>query len=207
MFLAAVARPRWDVSKNQWFNGKIGIWPFTYQEPAKRSSKNRAAGTMITKCIEAVNKVESLKMLINNLLPAIRNQWPRSPAMTAVIQQDNAKPHIDPSDSAFAEAASKLGVAVRLTCQPANSPDTNVLDLGFFNAIQSLQHQHGANSIDQLIAAVQTAFDALDRSALTKAFLTHQQCMIETMKVSGGNNYKLPHMGKDRLIRADSLPL
>jgi hypothetical protein len=36
MFLAAVARPRWDSSRNQWFDGRLGIWPFVYQEPAKR---------------------------------------------------------------------------------------------------------------------------------------------------------------------------
>lgn len=39
MFLAAVARPRFDTIRNQEFSGKIGIFPFIYKEPAKRSSK------------------------------------------------------------------------------------------------------------------------------------------------------------------------
>jgi hypothetical protein len=47
MFLAAVARPRFDANGNVIFDGKLGIWPFTYQEAAKRNSKNREAGTMV----------------------------------------------------------------------------------------------------------------------------------------------------------------
>ncbi|GJX13706.1 hypothetical protein Tco_0205464 [Tanacetum coccineum] len=36
MFLAAVARPRFDASGNEVFSGKIGIYPFTTLEPSKR---------------------------------------------------------------------------------------------------------------------------------------------------------------------------
>ena len=76
MFLAAVAVPRWDQSRNQWFNGKIGLWPFVFQEPAKRASKNHPAGTMETKNVATVNKAEYTKMMIQNVLPAIHNKWP-----------------------------------------------------------------------------------------------------------------------------------
>ena len=38
MFLAAVARPRYDDHGVMTFDGKIGIWPFTYQDFAKRRS-------------------------------------------------------------------------------------------------------------------------------------------------------------------------
>ena len=34
-----------------------------------------------------------------------------------------------------------------------------------------------------------------------------QQCMIEIMKVGGGNNYKIPHMGKDHLEKRGRLPI
>ncbi|TDH73135.1 uncharacterized protein CCR75_008444 [Bremia lactucae] len=50
--------------------------------------------------------------------------------------------------------------------------DANVLDLGFFNAIQALQHQKVMNSIDELIAAVQAAIKELNRTKLNKVFLT-----------------------------------
>ena len=42
MFLCAVARPRYDMYKNTWFDGKIGIWPIRKWELAKWSSKKHA---------------------------------------------------------------------------------------------------------------------------------------------------------------------
>lgn len=61
IFLTAVARPRFDYSRNRFFDGKIGIWPFAVQEEAHRTSKNRTKGTQVTKivlwiskCIEAI---------------------------------------------------------------------------------------------------------------------------------------------------------
>ena len=46
IFLAAVARPRYDEAKKTWFNGKIGFWPLVMYEYAKKKSKNRPAGTL-----------------------------------------------------------------------------------------------------------------------------------------------------------------
>lgn len=43
MFLAAVARPRFESDGNETFSGKIGIFPFVTQEPAKRNNINRSA--------------------------------------------------------------------------------------------------------------------------------------------------------------------
>ena len=38
LFLAAIARPRFDQEENLKFSGKIGIYPFVTREPAKRTS-------------------------------------------------------------------------------------------------------------------------------------------------------------------------
>ncbi|KAF0710382.1 hypothetical protein As57867_005530, partial [Aphanomyces stellatus] len=48
MFMAAVARPRYDYTKNRMFDGKLGVWPFVESTLAIRSSKNRPKGTPIT---------------------------------------------------------------------------------------------------------------------------------------------------------------
>ena len=80
--------------------------------------------------------------------------------------------------------------------QPANSPDFNVLDLGFFNAIQSLQHQIAPTSIEELVTAVETAFRQLEPSKLNDCFLTLQSVMECTMACDGGNSYRLPHLKK-----------
>lgn len=206
MFLAAVARPRFDAYGNEVFSGKIGIFPFTMKEPAKRSSKNRGAGTLETKAIVSVTKDISRSCLIERVLPAIRSKWPRCNATDPIyIQQDNARPHVHPSDPAFVEAATKDGFDLRLSYQPPQSPDMNVLDLGYFRAIQSLQHQEAPKSIDELVYAVEKSFEELSSDCLNRVFLSWQACMIEVMKVNGGNNYKLPHIGKSQLLRDGSV--
>jgi hypothetical protein len=58
MCLTAMARPRQDPVTGVWWNGKIGTWFFVRQEPAKRRSKNRAAGTMETKSFSVGRKAE-----------------------------------------------------------------------------------------------------------------------------------------------------
>ena len=45
MFMAALARPRFDANYNMIFDGKIGISPFTNIMKAKSPSKNRPNGT------------------------------------------------------------------------------------------------------------------------------------------------------------------
>ena len=71
MFLAAVARPRWDTRRNQRFVGKLGIWPFITFEEARRNSRNRPAGTPVTKAMTSVTNVEYSQFIIEKLLPAI----------------------------------------------------------------------------------------------------------------------------------------
>lgn len=65
-------------------------------------------------------------------MPAINEKWPRSENMESIFIQHNAITHDSPTDYDFLAATSKNELEVRLTCQPANSPDFNVLDLGFF---------------------------------------------------------------------------
>ena len=101
MFLAAVARPRFDSSGNQEFDGKIGIFSFRYKEPAKRTSKNRVASTVERKTVSSVTKDVIRSCLIEKFLPAIRAKWPHDTKDVVFIQQDNAKTHIDPNDPNF----------------------------------------------------------------------------------------------------------
>ncbi|KAI5406026.1 hypothetical protein KIW84_052690 [Lathyrus oleraceus] len=123
------------------------------------------------------------------------------------IQQDNARSHISKDDPDFCRAASESEFDIQLTCQPPNSPDLNVLDLGFFNAIQSLQQKEPVKSIDELVSAVQKAFDEFSTVQSNKIFSTLQSCMIEIMKINGSNKYKIPHMKKDMLYKQGGIPV
>ncbi|GAA0139659.1 hypothetical protein LIER_01159 [Lithospermum erythrorhizon] len=74
--------------------------------------------------------------LIEKVLPAIKEKWPAcNRTSTIYIQQDNARPHIDPLNAKFLEAAQRDGFDIQLTCQPSNNPGLNVLHLGYFRAI------------------------------------------------------------------------
>ncbi|KAI5429490.1 hypothetical protein KIW84_034179 [Lathyrus oleraceus] len=154
MFLVDITHQRFDAEDRELFSGKIGVFPLVTHEPAKRSSINRAAGTLEIKPITSVNKQVIRSYLIEKVLPAINEKWLREEIRSPIyIQQDNARTHIDTKDDEFCRVASRDGFDIRLMCQPTNSPDLNVLDLGFCNAIQSLQHKESPNSIDKLVKA------------------------------------------------------
>ncbi|XP_057791129.1 uncharacterized protein LOC131008257 [Salvia miltiorrhiza] len=179
------------------FDGKIGIFPLIEQVPAKRNSKNRPVGTMEIKPIQSVTK---------ELLPAIFAKWPRFASKLIYIQQDNAKSHILDSDPDFRAAATAHGFDIRIVQQPPNSPDTNVNDLGWFRVIQIIQTEHACYNCDDLVKAVENSYAQLSPQTLNKVFLSLQSCMVEIMKQKGHNAYKIPHMGKDALMRANQLP-
>ncbi|VFQ64020.1 unnamed protein product [Cuscuta campestris] len=198
-------RPRFGDDGQVLWDGKIGIFPFTFQEAAKRTSKNRSAGTMKTKPIPKITRDVMREMMVQQLLPAIREKWPQS-SKHVFIQQDNAKPHVDINDPVFVAAAQESDWDIKLQFQPPNSPDLNVLDLGFFRAIDAIQNKSAHRSLGDLINAVTTAFEQLTPQVLNNVFLTYQGVMGEVLRHKGGNNFKIPHMGKKRLSREGILP-
>ncbi|XP_057811551.1 uncharacterized protein LOC131025782 [Salvia miltiorrhiza] len=207
MFMSAVCRPIIDENGVVIFDGKIGIFPFIEEVPAKRNSKNRSAGTLETKPLQSITRVVTKECFINQIVSAIMVKWPEGASKLIFIQQDNAKPHISDSDPEFRHAASQNGFDIRIVHQPPNSPDTNVNDLGWFRAIQSIQEENVCTTVDQLVNAVCNSFIELSPVALNKVFLSLQGCMIETMRMNGHNAYKVPHMSKDALIRQNVLPI
>lgn len=123
----------------------IGNFAFVFNEAANRKSKNRDAGTLRTNLISSVTTDVYRSCMVEKVVSGIIEKWPApSSSKPIFVQQDNAKPHISVKDPEYLEAAKKYGLNIRLTCQPPNSPDMNVLDLGFFRAIQSL-HQEAPN--------------------------------------------------------------
>ncbi|XP_021856161.1 uncharacterized protein [Spinacia oleracea] len=130
MFTAAIARPRFNSQNECTFDGKLMIFPFTYQEAAKRNSKNSDKGTMVTKVVEPVRKKETSDMLINHIVPTMMRKWPPSEGpKTISIQQDNARTHITQSDIIWQQVHQQGDFTFILVQQLRNSPDLNILDL------------------------------------------------------------------------------
>ena len=120
------------------WDGKIGIWPFAHLSPALRSSTNRPAGTLEWK-LYSVNKAAYKDMIIEKVIPAIEEKWPQGYCNTPIwIQQDNASSHFKNDDPDFAMRVGMSDLQISMYFQPPNSPDLNVLNLGFFASLQSI---------------------------------------------------------------------
>ena len=116
----------------------------------------------------SVTKDNIRKFLIEKVLVAIREKLPRtSHRNTIKIQQDNARPHIHSTNPLFKEASEKLGLNIEIVNQPPNSPDLNVLDLGYFNPFNI---KKAPRNVDELIEAVSDSFEELQRSTLNNIF-------------------------------------
>lgn len=174
--------------------GKIGIWPFTYQKPAERSSWNRFAGTLETKNLSVTKEVYKY-FLFNKVYPAIRQKWPDKRVFVRVIQ-DKATPQIKPGSPEAVEEGQKYRWNISLTNQPPNSPDFNINDLGFCPAIQALKYKSAPRNIDELVNAVYEAFNAFLPGKLNDTFLSLQKCMESSLFKNVGNTYKQPHLSK-----------
>ena len=72
--------------------------------------------------------------------------------------------------------------------QPPNNYDFNVLDLGFFNTIQSLRQKDAPKNVDELISAVIGAYNQISRETLNNNILSYRYAMESSLQVGGGNN-------------------
>jgi hypothetical protein len=205
MFMAAVMRP---ITENGVviFDGKLGVCPFVVADEAQRTSKNRPAGTVELKSV-TVDRDEHRRMMLDNVISAIKEKVPLSyNTRQLVIQQDGARAHVKTDDPAIVAACTEGGWSMKLDVQPPNSPDLNVLDLGFFCAIQSLQHEHAPSTVEELIASKMAAYADLSPTKLNDTFLSLQHIIECVIQCFGSNAYQRPHMGKDKLRRAGLLP-
>ena len=144
MFLCAVARLHFNPSANSWWDGKLGIWSIGDWEPAKWISRNRPKGTLVWKN-KMVAKEVYRELLISKLILAILENWPSRDRMsrTIFIQQVGAKPHIHEDDEEFNNALMEQDIDAKLYMQTLNSPDVNLLDLGFLEPFRAsiMHHQ------------------------------------------------------------------
>ncbi|XP_021775477.1 uncharacterized protein LOC110739318 [Chenopodium quinoa] len=147
MFMSLIGKALYDRNGGLLHDKKYGMFPFTVKQLAKKSSKNREAGTWETKA--------------NN---------------TECKQRE------------FMAATTAHGFNIQFVFQPPQSPDLNVIDLGLFRSIQSLQNQSFPNNLDELVTKVQESYEAFNP------------------QVEGGNKYKIPHMNKKKLENLGELP-
>jgi len=152
------------------------------------------------------------EFLTEKVLPAIKEKWPDR-NQNISVQQDGASIHIFEDDEEFQALARNGNWNIKLSNQAPKSPDTNVLDLSLFHSLQSKQWQtEPARNIDEMIVQVERVFNDFDPSKIDCAFLTLQTCLNSILEEHGTNDYKLEHIGKERMLRQfgrlpDSIPV
>ncbi|KAL7571433.1 hypothetical protein ACA910_019191 [Epithemia clementina (nom. ined.)] len=126
--------------------------------------------------------------------------------MTITIQQDGAKSHIKNNDTFFAQALEASGIKAKMTTQPANLPNCNLCNLGFFRAIQAANDE-AMTSEEELISAVQKTYQEYPKEKINYTWLMLQSCLNEILECHGGNDYAIAHMNKQGLELNSNLPI
>jgi hypothetical protein len=216
MFLCALARPRYNNTTRQWFDGLIGIYPVGEFDMYKCGSRYHARGEIkwTTNFAFLDREEEYQRMMVNLVLPDIKRKMP-SINNNIIVQQDGAKAHLPVDDPVFKAKVEQLyhgknENTVKLYTQPAQSPDLNVNDLGFFASLQSMYYKTAPTDALELLIdkkVVETCFNNYHVNKLNRIWLTLQSCMNEIIEEKGDNKYKIPHMNKERLERLNQLPI
>jgi hypothetical protein len=98
MFMCAVSHPCFVPATNQWFDGKLGIWPFANLVPVQWSCVNRPAGTPEWKYFNVTREVYEA-FILEKVVPAMKAKMRHRRDALIYIQQDNTSTHI--SNAAF----------------------------------------------------------------------------------------------------------
>ncbi|ETV87289.1 hypothetical protein H257_02235 [Aphanomyces astaci] len=133
---------------------------FVGRRTAASGCRNRPAGTLESKPV-SVTRVVDKKMLIEQVITAIKAMCPGVVTDLVTIQQD-----VPPSDADIVSACTSGGWNIRVVYQSPNSPDLNVLDLGFFRGIQSIQEKNHSRRVDDIVAATEAAWLEVDKETL-----------------------------------------
>lgn len=122
---------------------------------------------------------------------------------------DNATPHKVNTGfgTRFYAKCEELGIRCTVVYQPAQSPDMNICDLGFFNSIQSIYFQRpDCVTPHDIVRFVMLCFQYYPPKKLNYMYLTLFTNYNNIRLHLGRNNYKITHMGKEALDRAGTLP-
>ncbi|CAM9787782.1 unnamed protein product, partial [Sphacelaria rigidula] len=189
MVIVANARP--DPSHN--FDGKIGIWRICVLKTAARSSKRRKRGEEYE--FDCTIDAEWYKTwYIDEYLPAIKLKMPWLRSKRVIVQQDGASPHTGKNNpEIFNSAGMGRGWMVELVTQPAQSPDLNVNNFGFFASLKSRVWGMNASSIDELVETIFKQYEEYDGDTLERVWQSLLRVYNQTLREIGDNDFSVEH--------------
>ena len=192
MFLTALARP----DPEHGFDGKIGIWRVQEQKICMKSNRYHRAGDVYYKDCNMNGKIYQKFMM--NIFSAIKTKMPWLQGQEVIVQQDGAPSHKTQENmNYFATEGQKNGWNINVITQPAQSPDLNINDLGFFRSLKCrVEHlKNGRQTINSLYESVLQAWQQYDSDTLQRIWGVQYACYREILRIKGDNEYKTPHTG------------
>ena len=137
--------------------------------------------------------------MVEKVIPAIKDKmrWAKS----VHIQYDNARPHVakgvrDKIVKAGRKRGRGGGPVIIIEDQPAQSPDCNANDLGFYASLDSRMPKYRDFNLDKLFGQVLTEYDNYPSDMLSRLFETKSEFLKQVVLAQGHirtNNYQKPH--------------
>jgi hypothetical protein len=135
----------------------------------------------------------------------IKEKMPWTKGEEVRVQQDGAPPHtgkgnMDVFLTAGWEPEVERGWNIAVVTQPAQSPDLNINDLGFFRSLKSrVEPLQGDNRTKEtLMNAIEQAWEEYDHDTLERVWAHQLACYRCILEDEGGNWYEAPHSGVRR---------
>ncbi|CAN0304317.1 unnamed protein product [Laminaria digitata] len=94
---------------------------------------------------------------------------------------------------------------VELVTQPAQSPDLNVNDLGFFASLESRVWGMNATTIDELVNTIFEQYEQYDAATLERVWQSLFKVYNQTLRKLGDNDFSVEHTGVSSRQRAGTL--
>ena len=114
------------------------------------------------------------------------------------------KNHISENDKEFNDALTEKDINAKLYMQATSSPDINLLDLGFFRAIQSF-NDGAPKKKEELIESVSVVYDNYPRQKINQTWLALQCCFNQMIIHNSDNDYNKDHITKEKLEQLGKL--
>ena len=190
------------------FDGKLGNWRFTEKVVARRDSKNRPRGTIEEKDVNITSK-RFMEKVLDEVFPTIRRKMHF--CTKVVVQFDNASSHGTANDAVLKrlreDGARKLVNKVTgegyyptivVQPQPAQSPETNVLDCGLFYSrakrISKVERDaFGAEDLAGPWQTLQNKYDGYTATDIARFWRTKAAMVRQIFLHEGRNGFPLPH--------------
>ena len=135
---------------------------------------------------------------VDGVFDEIKIKMPWLRGHPVIVQQDGAPPHTGHDNvEFFNNEGQKDSWNITVVTQPAQSPDLNVNDLGFFRSLKCRVEQLKAEeaTLENLYEAVLEAWNEYDSVTLKRIWGHQFACYRSILEDQGGNWYEAPHTG------------